>query len=119
MRIDAMEEGEEKYQAQRRLDFQKELFSIKEHGEALIKAQQEIEKRQWEERNKGKKNNEKGVFKPTTTSIEQLPQEQQDLLSNMYSEAQVKNLMNEEKYSRKNTMPLLPNLMIIRAANTL
>lgn len=44
MRIDAMEEGEEKYQAQRRLDFQKELFSIKEHGEALIKAQQEIEK---------------------------------------------------------------------------
>ena len=36
MRIDAMEEGEEKYQAQRRLDFQKELFSIKEHGEALI-----------------------------------------------------------------------------------
>jgi len=97
MRIDAMEEGEEKYQAQRRLDFQKELFSIKEHGEALIKAQQEIEKKQWEERNKGKKNNEKGVFKPTTTSIEQLPQEQKDLLSNMYSEAQVKNLMNEEK----------------------
>lgn len=44
MRIDAMEEGEEKYQAQRRLDFQKELFSIKEHGEVLIKAQQEIEK---------------------------------------------------------------------------
>ena len=29
MRIDAMEEGEEKYQAQRRLDFQKELFAIK------------------------------------------------------------------------------------------
>lgn len=44
MRIDAMEEGEEKYQAQRRLDFQKELFSIQEYGEALIKAQQEIEK---------------------------------------------------------------------------
>lgn len=105
MRIDAMEEGEEKYQAQRCLDFQKELFAIKEHGEALIKAQQEIEKKQWEERNKGKKNNEKGVFKPTTTSIEQLPQEQRDLLSNMYSEAQVKNLMNEEKYSRKIRCP--------------
>ena len=45
MRIDAMEEGEEKYQAQRRLDFQKELFAIKEHEEALIKAQQEIEKK--------------------------------------------------------------------------
>lgn len=110
MRIDAMEEGEEKYQAQRRLDFQKELFSIKEHGEALIKAQQEIEKRQWEERNKGKKNNEKGVFKPTTTSIEQLPQEQQDLLSNMYSEAQVKNLMNEEKILKEKYDALIAQL---------
>lgn len=109
MRIDAMEEGEEKYQAQRRLDFQKELFSIKEHGEALIKAQQEIEKRQWEERNKGK-NNEKGVFKPTTTSIEQLPQEQQDLLSNMYSEAQVKNLMNEEKILKEKYDALIAQL---------
>lgn len=65
-------------------------------------------KKQWEERNKGKKNNEKGVFKPTTTSIEQLPQEQKDLLSNMYSEAQVKNLMNEEKYSRKIRCPYCP-----------
>jgi phage tail tape measure protein, TP901 family len=110
MRIDAMEEGEEKYQAQRRLDFQKELFSIKEHGEALIKAQQEIEKKQWEERNKGKKNNEKGVFKPTTTSIEQLPQEQKDLLSNMYSEAQVKNLMNEEKILKEKYDALIAQL---------
>ena len=110
MRIDAMEEGEEKYQAQRRLDFQKELFSIKEHGEALIKAQQEIEKKQWEERNKGKKNNEKGVFKPTTISIEQLPQEQQDLLSNMYSEAQVKNLMNEEKILKEKYDALIAQL---------
>lgn len=110
MRIDAMEEGEEKYQAQRRLDFQKELFSIKEHGEALIKAQQEIEKKQWEERNKGKKNNEKGVFKPTTTSIEQLPQEQRDLLSNMYSEAQVKNLMNEEKILKEKYDALIAQL---------
>lgn len=110
MRIDAMEEGEEKYQAQRRLDFQKELFSIKEHGEALIKAQQEIEEKQWEERNKGKKNNEKGVFKPTTTSIEQLPQEQQDLLSNMYSEAQVKNLMNEEKILKEKYDALIAQL---------
>lgn len=110
MRIDAMEEGEEKYQAQRRLDFQKELFAIKEHGEALIKAQQEIEKKQWEERNKGKKNNEKGVFKPTTTSIEQLPQEQRDLLSNMYSEAQVKNLMNEEKILKEKYDALIAQL---------
>lgn len=110
MRIDAMEEGEEKYQAQRRLDFQKELFSIKEHGEALIKAQQEVEKKQWEERNKGKKNNEKGVFKPTTTSIEQLPQEQKDLLSNMYSEAQVKNLMNEEKILKEKYDALIAQL---------
>lgn len=110
MRIDAMEEGEEKYQAQRRLDFQKELFAIKEHGEALIKAQQEIEKKQWEERNKGKKNNEKGVFKPTTTSIEQLPQEQKDLLSNMYSEAQVKNLMNEEKILKEKYDALIAQL---------
>ena len=110
MRIDAMEEGEEKYQAQRRLDFQKELFSIKEHGEALIKTQQEIEKKQWEERNKGKKNNEKGVFKPTTTSIEQLPQEQKDLLSNMYSEAQVKNLMNEEKILKEKYDALIAQL---------
>lgn len=110
MRIDAMEEGEEKYQAQRRLDFQKELFSIKEHGEALIKAQQEIEKKQWEERNKGKENNEKGVFKPTTTSIEQLPQEQKDLLSNMYSEAQVKNLMNEEKILKEKYDALIAQL---------
>lgn len=110
MRIDAMEEGEEKYQAQRRLDFQKELFSIKEHGEVLIKAQQEIEKKQWEERNKGKKNNEKGVFKPTTTSIEQLPQEQRDLLSNMYSEAQVKNLMNEEKILKEKYDALIAQL---------
>lgn len=110
MRIDAMEEGEEKYQAQCRLDFQKELFSIKEHGEALIKAQQEIEKKQWEERNKGKKNNEKGVFKPTTTSIEQLPQEQKDLLSNMYSEAQVKNLMNEEKILKEKYDALIAQL---------
>lgn len=110
MRIVAMEEGEEKYQAQRRLDFQKELFSIKEHGEALIKAQQEIEKKQWEERNKGKKNNEKGVFKPTTTSIEQLPQEQKDLLSNMYSEAQVKNLMNEEKILKEKYDALIAQL---------
>lgn len=110
MRIDAMEEGEEKYQAQRRLDFQKELFSIQEYGEALIKAQQEIEKKQWEERNKGKKNNEKGVFKPTTTSIEQLPQEQKDLLSNMYSEAQVKNLMNEEKILKEKYDALIAQL---------
>lgn len=110
MRIDAMEEGEEKYQAQRRLDFQKELFAIKEYGEALIKAQQEIEKKQWEERNKGKKNNEKGVFKPTTTSIEQLPQEQRDLLSNMYSEAQVKNLMNEEKILKEKYDALIAQL---------
>ena len=109
MRINAMEEGEEKYQAQRRLDFQKELFAIKEHGEALIKAQQEIEKKQWE-RNKGKKNNEKGVFKPTTTSIEQLPQEQRDLLSNMYSEAQVKNLMNEEKILKEKYDALIAQL---------
>lgn len=97
IKVDAMADGEAKYQAQRELAFQRELVAIKEQGEQLVKAQQEIEKAQWEEKNKDKKAKEKGVFKPTTKTIEQLPQDQQDLLNNMYAEAYDKRFAEEEK----------------------
>ncbi|WP_294591642.1 phage tail tape measure protein [uncultured Bacteroides sp.] len=100
-RIDSWEEGEEKYQMQRDLDFKKELLSIQEKGNALIKAQQEIERKQWEEANKNKKDEEKGAFKPKTTKIEQLPQEQKKLLEDMNTETFIKYSANEMAHKKK------------------
>lgn len=86
-RINAKEDGEEKYLEQMAFDYKKELLIIKDKGEELIKAQQEIERKQWEEANKNKKDDEKGFFKPQTTKVEQLPQEQQLLLTEMSADA--------------------------------
>ena len=109
-RIDAMEDGEEKYQKQRELDFQRELLDIQVKGDTLIKAQQEIERKQWEEKNKNKKNDEKGVFKPKTTKVEQLPEKQKKLLDDMNIEAFAKYAANEVTYKQKQYDSLIAQL---------
>lgn len=109
-RIDAMEDGEKKYMAQFSLDYNKEILAIQEKGEALIKAQQDIEHKQWEEANKNKKDDEKGFFKPKTTTVEQLPQDQQQILVDMSAEAIENNAKAILKYKKELYNNLLSQL---------
>lgn len=106
-RIDAMDDGEKKYMEQFALDYKKELLAIQEKGDALVKAQQEIERKQWEEANKNKKDDEKGAFKPKTTKVDQLPQEQQQMLTEMSADA----IENNAKAILKHQKELYNNLL--------
>lgn len=80
-RIDMMDEGFAKEQAQIELNHNKELLAIQKRTKELIEKQQEIERKEWE------KAGSKGVFKPTTYSVNQLPSDQQGELNNWYDVA--------------------------------
>lgn len=73
-RIELQKDSFEKRFALAKNDFEKQLQAIGEQGQSLVKAQQEIEKKQWEA------NGSKGTFKPTTTDIEHLSSDQQERL---------------------------------------
>lgn len=97
-RIGAMEEGEKKYAAQRAFALKRDLISVKEKGEALVKAQQEVERIAWEETNKGKSDLEKGVFKPTTENVADLPKALRKELKNLRNSAYVTFIKTNSDY---------------------
>lgn len=90
-RIDMMEDGFAKQEKQIELNHNKELLSIQRRTQELIQAQQEIERKEWE------RAGSKGVFKPTTFSIGQLPTDQQGELNNWYDTAWASYRSNQAK----------------------
>lgn len=100
-RINAMQEGEEKYMAERALALKRDLMAAKERGEALVKAQQEAERVAWEEANKGKSDVEKGIFKPKTQTVSDLPKEQQEKLRKLRNSAYETFINTDSEYYRK------------------
>ena len=100
-RINAMQEGEEKYMAERALALKRDLMAAKERGEALVKAQQEAERVAWEEANKGKSDVEKGIFKPKTQTVSDLPKEQQEILRKLRYSAYETFINSDSEYYRK------------------
>lgn len=100
-RINAMQEGEEKYVAERALALKRDLMAAKERGEALVKAQQEAESVAWEEANKGKSDVEKGIFKPKTQTVSDLPKEQQEKLRKLRYIAYETFINSDSEYYRK------------------
>lgn len=90
-RIDMMDEGFAKQEKQIELNHNKELLSIQRRTQELIQAQQEIERKEWE------KAGSKGIFKPTTMSVNQLPTDQQGELNNWYDTAWASYRSNQAK----------------------
>jgi len=70
--LDIKKDGFDKQQQQNELNFKKELLAIDKQTQDLIEKQQEAERLKWKE------SGEKGAFTPKTTSVDQLPKEQQD-----------------------------------------
>jgi hypothetical protein len=98
------EDGAEKRRIQIDLDYQKELLKIKENERSLVQAQQDMERRQWEQGGK------KGVFSPKTTSVSQLSEEQRTDIEALYDiaekehKAHIAKLVKEEKDAQAQAM---------------
>lgn len=90
-RIDMMDEGFAKQQAQIEQNHNKELLDIQRRTQELIQKQQDVERKEWE------KSGSKGVFKPTTYSVTQLPLDQQGELNNRYDIAWATYRSNQAK----------------------
>ena len=77
--IGLMQDGAQKVRAQIQLDYEKRLTEIALQGDEMVKEQQKIERQMREAQNPDWK--KKGmIFTPTTTSIGQLPENQQRYL---------------------------------------
>ena len=91
------QDGFEKRQKQIDLNYRKGLHNIQEREKELIRASQEIERRQWEMDGK------KGTFVPVINSVSQLPKTQQDEIAALYAilekerEAFVKRLIEDDR----------------------
>lgn len=85
-RIDRMDEGYAKQKARIALNYDKMILEIRNKEKEMLKAQQEVEKLEWQTKNPDWE--KKGlVFKPTTIKISQLPENSQKQLVSMYSAA--------------------------------
>jgi predicted RNA binding protein with dsRBD fold (UPF0201 family) len=85
-RIDRMDEGYAKQKARIALNYDKMILEIRNKEKEMLKAQQEVEKLEWQTKNPDWE--KKGlVFKPTTIKISQLPDNSQKQLVSMYSAA--------------------------------
>ena len=85
-RIDRMDEGYAKQKARIALNYDKMILEIRNKEKEMLKAQQEVEKLEWQTKNPDWE--KKGlVFKPTTIKISQLPEHSQKQLVSMYSAA--------------------------------
>jgi tape measure domain-containing protein len=73
--LDAEAEGVDKRLKKAELDYQKELLAFDKFKLELIGKQQEKERLLWEQSGKN------GTFSPTTTSVDQLSQEDKDLIA--------------------------------------
>ena len=79
-KINAMKDGYDKEKAQIELNYQKAITDNRRLAQEMIKAQQEVERKEWETANPDWK--EKGkVFTPSTVSVSQLSQSQQSQLT--------------------------------------
>jgi tape measure domain-containing protein len=76
--LDVKEDGFLKQQQQIELNHRKGLLEAKEYAQKLIEAQQDIERKRWEQGGK------KGTFTPTTTTVGQLSEEQQKEVAALY-----------------------------------
>ncbi|MDH6342929.1 tape measure domain-containing protein [Parabacteroides sp. PFB2-12] len=82
-RINLMEEGTDKTLAQINLDYDKRELEIMKRGAALIKQQQELERKTWEAANPDWK--DKGMtFTSSVNVIADLPEEKQNLLAGLF-----------------------------------
>lgn len=98
-RIDAMEAGSKKTLAQIDLEYDRRMEANRKRANDMIKERQELERKQWEYDNPKWK--EKGMtFKPTTTSVTQLPKSQQKQLLTYDKIAAEANKKAEEDYQK-------------------
>lgn len=79
-KIDAMKEGFDKERAQIELNYQKTMTENRRLAEQMVKAQQDIERKEWESKYPDWK--EKGMtFTPSTTKVTDLEKVQQDQIA--------------------------------------
>lgn len=79
-KIDAMKDGYDKERAQIELNFQRTTTENRRMAEQLVKAQQDIERKEWESKYPDWK--EKGfTFIPSTTGVADLPKTQQEQIA--------------------------------------
>lgn len=85
-KIDLMDESSAKELEQLRLNHEKRLLEIRKAGAEQVKAQQDIELKEFEVKNPNWK--KKGdVFQPATQSVNQLPEQQKKYLEDMQKQA--------------------------------
>lgn len=95
-KINAMNDGFDKERAQIELNYQKTITENRRLAEEMVKAQQDIERKQWEAKHPDWK--EKGItFTPSTTRVTDLEQTQQNQLAERDKRANELKLQAEDE----------------------